>query len=51
MNSSNRELQYQVEQFYYREARLLDNRQYRQWLLLLSQDIRYLMPSRVNVQG
>jgi 3-phenylpropionate/cinnamic acid dioxygenase small subunit len=36
----------QVEQFYYREARLLDERLYLQWLTLLSPDIRYLMPSR-----
>jgi 3-phenylpropionate/cinnamic acid dioxygenase small subunit len=35
-----------VEQFYYREARLLDERLYPQWLALLSPDIRYLMPSR-----
>jgi 3-phenylpropionate/cinnamic acid dioxygenase small subunit len=39
-----------LEQFYYREARLLDSRQYQQWLALLSQDISYLMPSRSNVQ-
>lgn len=39
-----------LERFYFYEARLLDNRQYRQWLELLSTDIRYLMPSRVNVQ-
>ena len=35
-----------VEQFYYREARLLDERQYRQWLTLLSEDISYTIPSR-----
>ena len=39
-----------LERFYFHEARLLDNRQYRQWLALLSPDIRYLMPARVNVQ-
>ena len=38
------------EQFYYLEARLLDNRQYQQWLALVTEDIQYLMPSRVNVQ-
>ena len=32
------------------EARLLDNRQYQQWLSLVSEQISYLMPSRVNVQ-
>ena len=35
-----------VEQFYYREARLLDERLYLQWLSMLSPDIRYRMPSR-----
>ena len=39
-----------LEAFYYREARLLDNRQYRQWLDLVSEDIRYVLPARVNVQ-
>jgi 3-phenylpropionate/cinnamic acid dioxygenase small subunit len=39
-----------LEAFYYREARLLDNRQYRQWLELVNEDIRYLLPARVNVQ-
>lgn len=42
------ELQLAVEQFYYREARLLDNRQYRQWLTLLDPGIEYLMPARTN---
>ena len=32
------------------KARLLDNRQYLQWLTLLSQEIQYVIPSRVNVQ-
>jgi 3-phenylpropionate/cinnamic acid dioxygenase small subunit len=44
------EQQHALEQFYYREARLLDNREYQQWLSLVTQDIVYLMPSRVNVQ-
>ncbi|MBA6411820.1 aromatic-ring-hydroxylating dioxygenase subunit beta [Parahaliea sp. F7430] len=35
-----------VEQFYYREARLLDERKYLQWLKLLCEDIRYSIPSR-----
>lgn len=47
---SNPELQHAVEQFYYREARLLDGRQFQQWLDLLTEDILYRMPSRVNVQ-
>lgn len=44
------EQQRALEAFYYREARLLDNRQYRQWLELVNEDIRYLLPARVNVQ-
>jgi 3-phenylpropionate/cinnamic acid dioxygenase small subunit len=39
-----------LERFYFHEARLLDSRQYLQWLTLLREDIRYVMPSRVNVQ-
>jgi len=44
------ELQLAVEQFYYREARLLDNRQYQTWLGLCSESIRYVMPARTNPQ-
>lgn len=36
----------EVEQFLYREARLLDNRQFHQWLTLLTDDVRYWMPVR-----
>ena len=39
-----------LERFYFHEARLLDNRQYQQWLGLVSEQVSYLMPSRVNVQ-
>lgn len=35
-----------VEQFYYREARLLDERQFLQWLALMAEDIIYTMPGR-----
>lgn len=44
------EQQRELERFYYHEARLLDSRQYMQWLTLLSPDIRYSIPARVNVQ-
>ncbi|MFK8047531.1 MAG: aromatic-ring-hydroxylating dioxygenase subunit beta [Halioglobus sp.] len=44
------EQQRSLERFYHYEARLLDNRQYQQWLTLISEDIAYVMPSRVNVQ-
>jgi 3-phenylpropionate/cinnamic acid dioxygenase small subunit len=42
------ELQHEVEQFYYREARLLDGREYQTWLALCTEDIRYVMPGRAN---
>jgi 3-phenylpropionate/cinnamic acid dioxygenase small subunit len=35
-----------LEQFYYREARMLDERLYLQWLGLLTEDILYTIPSR-----
>ena len=38
----------QVEQFLYREARLLDGRQLHQWLDLLTDDVKYWMPMRSN---
>ena len=38
----------QVEQFLYREARLLDSRQFHQWIDLLSDDLRYPIPMRSN---
>jgi len=42
--------QRRLERFYHYEARLLDSRQYQQWLTLLSEDLNYIVPSRVNVQ-
>ncbi|TDG14184.1 hypothetical protein E2F43_11970 [Seongchinamella unica] len=38
-----------LERFYFHEARLLDNRQYRQWLALLCPDISYRLPARTNL--
>ncbi len=40
--------QLEIEQFLYREARLLDDRQFQQWLELLTDDLRYWMPMRSN---
>lgn len=40
------ELISKVEQFYYREARLLDERQFQQWLGLVDESIEYSMPAR-----
>ena len=44
------EQQRALERFYHYEARLLDSREYQQWLALISPDIHYSMPSRINVQ-
>jgi len=42
-------LQYEVEQFLYAEAALLDARKYREWLGLVAEDIHYWMPIRRTV--
>jgi 3-phenylpropionate/cinnamic acid dioxygenase small subunit len=42
-------LQYEVEQFLYAEAALLDARRYRDWLALIADDIHYWMPIRRTV--
>ena len=39
-----------MEDFLYGEADLLDNRQFREWLTLLTEDITYFMPIRRNVK-
>jgi 3-phenylpropionate/cinnamic acid dioxygenase small subunit len=40
----------EVAEFLYREAELLDERRYDDWLGLLADDIRYWMPMRRNVK-
>ncbi len=42
------ELQNEIEQFYFREAQLLDHLAYDAWFELLEKDIRYWMPIREN---
>lgn len=42
------ELRHQIEDFYYLEAELLDDRKLREWFALLTEDIRYWMPIRHN---
>jgi 3-phenylpropionate/cinnamic acid dioxygenase small subunit len=37
-----------VEQFLYREARLLDERRFHDWLELFTEDVRYWMPGRTS---
>jgi 3-phenylpropionate/cinnamic acid dioxygenase small subunit len=39
-----------VAEFLYREAELLDERRYQDWLALLAEDLRYWMPMRRNVK-
>lgn len=43
-------LQHDVEQFLYKEARLLDERRLEEWLDLLAEDLDYWMPMRRNVK-
>lgn len=42
------ELQQEIEQFLYHEARVLDERNYHEWFDLLADDIHYYMPTRYN---
>jgi 3-phenylpropionate/cinnamic acid dioxygenase small subunit len=42
------ELRHKVEDFLYLEAELLDDRKLREWLELLTDDMRYWMPIRYN---
>jgi 3-phenylpropionate/cinnamic acid dioxygenase small subunit len=48
MPGMNEDVSREVEQFLYREARLLDERRFREWLELLTEDVRYWMGSRSN---
>lgn len=41
-------LQYRVEQFYYAEARAIDERRFSDWLDLFTDDTRYLVPIHRN---
>ena len=43
-------LRQEITDFLYREAELLDQRRYRDWLDLLADDVRYWMPMRRNVK-
>jgi biphenyl 2,3-dioxygenase subunit beta len=42
------ELRHKIEDFLYLEAELLDDRKLREWLDLLTDDVRYWMPIRHN---
>ncbi|MGH7905631.1 MAG: 3-phenylpropionate/cinnamic acid dioxygenase subunit beta [Candidatus Binataceae bacterium] len=39
----------EIEDFFYHEAELLDERRYEEWLRLFTDDVRYWMPMRKNV--
>ena len=39
-------LQFEIEQFYYAEAALLDDRRFEQWLALFAEEAHYWMPIR-----
>lgn len=39
-------LKFEVEEFLFEEASLLDDRRYNEWLALLADDVRYWMPIR-----
>jgi 3-phenylpropionate/cinnamic acid dioxygenase small subunit len=44
----NEDVTREVERFLYREARLLDERRFDEWLSLLTDDVRYWMGARSN---
>jgi 3-phenylpropionate/cinnamic acid dioxygenase small subunit len=44
----NEDLRGEIERFLYREARLLDERRFEEWLALLTDDVRYWMAARTN---
>jgi len=41
------ELHHELSQFLYREARLLDSRQFDDWLEMIADDVRYVAPVRL----
>jgi 3-phenylpropionate/cinnamic acid dioxygenase small subunit len=43
-------LRLEISDFLYREAQLLDDRKFDEWLGLLSEDLRYQVPMRLNVR-
>jgi 3-phenylpropionate/cinnamic acid dioxygenase small subunit len=48
LDSVTPDLHYEIEQFLYSEARLLDDRRFEQWYGLLADDLHYVMPTRYN---
>lgn len=50
-NKVSPEIQSEIMNLYYQEAYYLDNRKYKEWLELLTDDIKYRMPLRETVEG
>ena len=48
MSGINEDVTREVEQFLYREARLLDERRFHEWLELLTDDVHYWMAARTK---
>lgn len=51
MDTKNMLIQYQFEQWLYREAELLDNILFDDWFALMHSSLRYQMPVRINKEG
>jgi 3-phenylpropionate/cinnamic acid dioxygenase small subunit len=45
---ADRDVHFEVEQFYYEEAELLDDGRFTDWLDLFAEDLDYWMPTRTN---
>ena len=45
---ADRDIHFDIEQFYYTEAELLDDGRFTDWLDLLEEDLDYWMPTRTN---
>ena len=45
---ADRDVHFEVEQFYYEEAELLDDGRFADWLEMLADDLDYWMPTRTN---
>jgi 3-phenylpropionate/cinnamic acid dioxygenase small subunit len=44
------ELYFEIQDFLFREANLLDEGRFEEWLGLLTEDVRYIMPVRRNIE-
>lgn len=43
-------LRAEIEEFFYDEAELIDNRRFEEWLTIFHEDLKYFMPMRRNVK-